>query len=372
MSRTLRFGRLALAASLATGLAHAEPMFLARQYTRCSTCHFSAAGGGLLTPYGRSLSREELSTTGRGTRGGAREHEFLFGALGEGSGPVSLGIDLRPSRFDVDFVGGSLERNLLMNAELQAAYAKGSWTLYASLGRQPLGSGTKVDSFEHWVGYQGAKGFGVRAGRFLPAYGVRLSDHTAFTRRGLGFDTFDQLYALELSHASERHLLQLSLGPGRADSILNDDGRRAFTATGRFQLDLSPRASVVLSGLMRDDAPRRPRNGSAGAALGFAPARRLSVWSEGNAQFQKGSSGAPAYTLLNETSFEAYRGVWLSFSPQLRTQLGRSSAGVVRTELGLSLLPRTHWNLRVAYYRDRDRVSDRVTRTWLAQLHLYL
>ena len=48
--------RTALRACLAVGLvcawatgAAAEPRFLAKQYTRCTTCHISPTGGGLLS-----------------------------------------------------------------------------------------------------------------------------------------------------------------------------------------------------------------------------------------------------------------------------------------------------------------------------------
>src|SRR5690349_7779815 len=75
----------------------AEPMFLAKQYTRCTPCHYWPTGGGLLTPYGRSLTRRELSTTGPGqpaapdaaaAQPGAAdttpgEESFLWGALGD-------------------------------------------------------------------------------------------------------------------------------------------------------------------------------------------------------------------------------------------------------------------------------------------------
>lgn len=91
--------------------AEAEPEFLSKQYTRCSTCHFSPTGGGLLTPYGRSLSKNELSSTGRSAPGVApgtsREQEFLMGLLGDSLGPVSVGIDLRPSHLDVRFPGAA-------------------------------------------------------------------------------------------------------------------------------------------------------------------------------------------------------------------------------------------------------------------------
>ena len=87
------------------GRAGAEPRFLSKQYNRCSSCHYSATGGGLLTPYGRSLSGQELSTTKRvatpsaaeGTVSG--EEAFLYDALGQALGPVQLGNRTRASNW---------------------------------------------------------------------------------------------------------------------------------------------------------------------------------------------------------------------------------------------------------------------------------
>ena len=362
---------------LGAGTAGAEPIFLARQYARCTTCHYSATGGGLLTPYGRSLSREEISTTGR-SHGAAPgpgqpgEEAFLWGALGNRLGGLNLGVELRPSHLDVRFPGGKVTRNLVMNADIAAAYRVNRWTVYGELGRQPRSVGTRVDSWEHWIGYQGEKGLGFRAGRFLPAYGIRFADHTTFSRRPLGFDTFDQVYGVEVSYTDDRHLLQVVAGPGRADSILHGDGRRAFTASGRLQMDLSSRTVLVLSGLFRGTSRSEARNGSTGVALGFAPVPRLSVWTQGDVQFHDGSSGPPAYSLVNETAFEVYRGIWVKLSPQIRTALGDTSGGVFRIAFELNLLPRTHWNVNLSHYHDRSRLNDIVTRTTLVQLHLYL
>jgi hypothetical protein len=368
---------MAAAAALALGAAdaRAESMFLSRQYTRCTTCHFSPTGGGLLTPYGRSLSHEELSTTGGSSAnaGDAREPRFLWGALGERlPHGLSLGLEMRPSHLDVNFPGGSVTRDFFMTADLIAAYRQGNWTAYAEVGRQPRSDGAKIDSYEYWVSHQSEKGLGVRAGRFTPAYGIRLADHTAFNRAPLGLDAYDQVFGLEVSHLSDRHLFQVSVGPGRADSILDRDGTRRFTGSARLQFDLNPRNVLVVSGLLRNASDVAPRSGIAGLAYGMAPAKRVSLWTQADVEFESGTSGAPAYTLFHETAFEVYRGVWLKFSPQLRTQQGNTSAGTFRTVFELDLLPRTHWNIGVSHYRDKDRESDLVSRTWLAQLHLYL
>ncbi len=64
--------------------------------------------------------------------------------------------------------------------------------------------------------------------------------------------------------------------------------------------------------------------------------------------------------------------MWLKFSPQFRTVSGRSSDGIFRMVFEADLLPRTHWNIDLSYYRDDSRSIDLVTHTLLAQLHMYL
>ena len=112
-----------LAATVLASWASAEPMFLAKQYTRCTACHYSPTGGGLLTPYGRLLSHRELSTTGptdaappsgdddEDRRG---EQAFLYGVLGNAPGSVHLGLEARPSHLGIGFPGGHQEMDLLM------------------------------------------------------------------------------------------------------------------------------------------------------------------------------------------------------------------------------------------------------------------
>ena len=358
-----------LAALALPSLAAAEPMFLSKQYTRCATCHFSPTGGGLLTAYGRSLSRQELSTTGAKT-GSTREHEFLFGAFGDRLGGLHLGVTFRPARLEVDFTGGSLSRSFVMNADVTAAFQKNGWTLYAEVGRQGRAARAEIDSFEHWVGYQSSRGLGFRAGRFLPAYGVKVADHTTFTRRSLGLDMNDQVYGLELSRSAERSLLQVTLGPGRAASLIDDDGTAGFTTSARAQFDLSGSKSLVVSGLHRASGDRVGSQTMGGLAFGIAPSRRWSLWTEGNVRSDEGGAGS-SYTLANETAFEVHRGLWLKFTPQIRTLPGDGGGGVFRAGAAIDWLPRTHVNVGVLYYRDKDRRSDAVTKTLLAQLHLY-
>ena len=375
--------RKALRAGLAVGLvcawasgAAAEPRFLAKQYTRCTTCHISPTGGGLLSAYGRSLSHRELSTTGAPmpSHGDMEpkpgEESFLWGAFGESLGPVQLGIEMRPSFLHYTFPGTSQDRNLLMNADVHAAVRAKDWLFYGQVGRELETEGHTLDSSEYWAGYQPEEGLGFRAGRFLPAYGVRFADHTSYNRSYLGLAQYDQVYGVEVSHTRGRYLTQVSLGPGRAESVIDDDGRAGFTATGRFQVDLGTRMVGAGSGLYRAESDIEPRLGSTGVAFGFAPTSRLTTWTQVDGQFRDASK--TAFVLVNETSLEVYRGIWLVVTPQARVGGGDTVPDLLRFGVGTVILPRTHFDVNVNYYRERNRTFDFTTQIFLAQLHLYL
>ncbi len=390
MRTTLLVAAAALA-TLSASAAWAEPLFLAKQYTRCTPCHYSPTGGGLLTPYGRLVSHRELSTTGASTTAKASpaagsdddphgEQAFLYGALGDALGPVHLGVEMRPSALRIGFPGGHQDMNFWMNVDLIAAVQKGGWTGYATAGREPPNSAERDGrtlteaafiSYEHWISYETAQGLRIRGGRFLPAYGVRFADHTTYSRSSLDLDRNDQIYGLEVSGTIGRSLVQAMVSPGKAEAILHDHGHRGFSTAGRWQLDLTPRATVVGSAFYRDSTDLDQKSGSAGGAFGFAPGARVSIWTEVDIDMHPAAVGGTSWVAVNETSVEAYRGVWLKISPQFRTSgSGPGSSDLRRLEFAANLLPRTHWNVNLAYYRDR--AFDATTTTLLAQLHLYL
>ena len=382
--RTLFF----LAAMVVATTAWADTTFLAKQYTRCTACHYSPTGGGLLTPYGRLLSTRELSTTGGSATAPAAdadddprgEQAFLYGALGDMLGRVHLGLEMRPSHLRIGFPGGHQDINLLMNLELTGAVEKNGWTAYGSIGREPPNSAVRNGrtlpdaafvSYEHWISFQTDGGFRMRAGRFLPAYGVRFADHTAYTRRDLDLDRNDQVYGIEVSGTMGPSLVQVMVSPGKAEAILHNRDDRGFSAAGRWQFDFSPRATIVGSGFYRQSTDVDPRSGAAGGALGFAPTARVTVWTEIDADVQSKAAGGVSWIVVNETSVEVYRGIWLRLSPQFRTAGEAPGApNLRRLVFGADILPRTHWNVNVSYYRDR--AFDISTSTLLLQLHLYL
>jgi hypothetical protein len=141
-------------------------------------------------------------------------------------------------------------------------------------------------SYEHWISYQIDDGFRIRAGRFLPAYGVRFADHTTYSRVDLDLDRNDQVYGLEVSGTIGPSLVQVMISPGKAESILHDRDHRGLSTAARWQFDLAPRATIVGSAFYRDSTGSDPHSGAVGAAFGIAPTSRMSIWTEVNANLQ--------------------------------------------------------------------------------------
>jgi hypothetical protein len=375
--RELLVGALFWIVFAVAGRAGAEPRFLSKQYTRCSSCHYSATGGGLLTPYGRSLSGQELAMTRRvnaqeTSQGGVSgEEAFLFGGPGAHLGPVQLGISLMPSHLHFESGAFSDGRNLLMNADIEGAYQQSGWTAYGEAGRMPAvgAEPATLYSREHWISYE-TRGVALKAGRYLPAYGIHFADHTAFNRGDLGFDKYDQIYGVEVSRTAEKSLLQISVSPGRAEDILYGHGRASFNTTGRVQMDISPKVVLVGSGLYRNASSLQARHGAAGGAVGLAPWRRLSIWTEGDA-LVRGADGGRSFVFANETAVEVVRGVWLKVSPQGLTGTAKVP-GVFRWNVGANLLPRAHFDVNLDAYVDKAKGSDEAFKVFLAQLRLFL
>jgi hypothetical protein len=304
---------------------------------------------------------------------GTGEAAPLYGALGDRLGAVQLGVDVRPSYLHVAVPGFTDARRILMNADLLGAYQANDWIFYGEVGRRPTDLGGGVYSYEYWAGREPSQGLGFRVGRFMPAYGIRFADHTSFNRSFLGFDRYDQVLGLEVSYTTNRALTQVSVSPGKADAVFDANGQtgqRRLTLTGREQFDLTPRTSLVVSGLFRDATTLDPRMGAFGLAGGYAPIARISTWTSLDVDMQSG--GRTSYIFVNETAVEAVRGLWLKVSPQIRTDPTGPYPGLFRLVLDADFLPRTHWNVEVSYYRDRDRRFEVTTSTVLTQLHLYL
>lgn len=259
----MRWGTLVVIA-LAAGTAHAYPQFqLSSGSAQCSQCHVSPAGGGLLTAWGQSEAGDTIARGGDGT--------FLHGAATLPDW-LLVGGDVRLAALAND-TGSSEGVELAvfpMQLDLSLGVAKGAWTVVGTIGaRGRVRSGASDDpsnpasevmepslanviiSREHYVMWRPeTQGAYVRAGRFATPYGLRLADHTAYVRRYLGFNLFEETYGANGGYIGEDWELHASAfvydplqGAARRD--VGGAVTVEKIATERLLLGASARASVA-------------------------------------------------------------------------------------------------------------------------------
>jgi hypothetical protein len=216
--RTLALGLLLLATAEAEP-AGAYPQYIAKGYARCSECHFSPNGGGMTTASGRGEIEAVLpDLLGPGwlerLSASANKEDPTGRAEGSPALQANFGVDSR-----LLFLRTSPEVGVApqwmaipMLAEAGAIAALGPWSLYATVSpriRSTAEHTYTAVSREHWLGFELDEVTTFRAGRMVLPFGLRMPDHTLYTREDFGFDKFDQSYAVawhRVTDASELHL----------------------------------------------------------------------------------------------------------------------------------------------------------------------
>ncbi|HET7501933.1 MAG TPA: hypothetical protein VFK02_13040 [Kofleriaceae bacterium] len=278
---------------LAGRRAEAYPEYQLSRDQTCTGCHLSPAGGGLLSENGYSVAE---STSQFGTA-----PEFMYGALPL-PGWLALGGDLRGALGELHTPDNAFAA-IPMQADLYLHATYKGVTAHVTVGARPAqwitGNGTPavLDRFwsrEHYLMWQqnegGSEGLYVRAGRFMPVFGLRFAEHPDYNRRYGGTPLYGDTYAAAVEYVTpgwEAHLTGF-LEDTLIDAVVHDSG-----GAGYFELRPSEQLAVGAEAMVTtSDGLARVRD-SATAKL-YLPSPEVLVQAE--LQFvhqQVNGSGAP-------------------------------------------------------------------------------
>lgn len=350
--------------------------------SRCTQCHFSPAGGGLINNYGRDAAGEELSTW-QGDGG------FLHGAADLPTW-LALGFDGRLAvvSHENGNPNGPLRALFPMQADAHLrVVVSGAFSLQATGGlrgqaraaNEPLGpdnprpiSASRAISREHFVMWRPAVlGPYVRAGRFYAPYGLRLSEHTAYVRRDLGFNLLEESYGLSggvVKRGWELHLT--AFGP----DFVREMGSREQGAAGMFEARLADAHAIGLHGRI---GLTENANRFAGGAFGktYVDAIRTLFMAQADVVHWRLSGGLPGRNQLvgyvGATVFPL-RGVWLSAYGELNQTDVQVKKSVTQAGTGqLNWFPYPHFEV-VLVGRIQAPDGQDAAKTGLFLLHYYL
>lgn len=240
--------------------AQAFPESVRYGYSNCSSCHVSPTGGGALTAYGREAAGEFLSTWGK-----PGEMAALQGAVQLPEG-LAIGGDVRGMALYRENQVLKEKWAFPMQADAEASY------------RLPLGLtvGASFGLYDQDAQLRRAylmanlnDYFYARVGRFFPAYGLLVPDHTSLIRKGLGFNQGRETLNVELGMIGE-------IGEIIVDPFVRESAQELSSeekgVSARAAAYIGGRSQVGLSALSLNGTVWRRHAVGAFAAVGFTKA----------------------------------------------------------------------------------------------------
>ncbi len=196
-------------------LARAYPSFIAYGYTSCLTCHFNPYGNGPLTDYGRALSATTISS--RPFYASKVTTDEDLGNQSGFLGSTNLGDHIRPafdfrrlllvSRLDKDRKINIYQMQADANIVLKFGEDKYYFSGTIGYAPDPQGAPTTQDhliSREHYIGARLNDHWGLYTGFADVLYGIRVPDHTAYSRMKTSLAQNDQVHGVFTHYTDDK------------------------------------------------------------------------------------------------------------------------------------------------------------------------
>lgn len=361
---------------LVTLLAHKSwgfPENVRHGYFTCIACHVSPSGGGVLTPYGKSVSSELMSTWGTAKRSGF----FFTNNEDESKNPPWFRANafLRGVQVRRDTPSVESARFIPMQADLETGVDYEKWAAIVALGfrsKDPRES-TDLNEFfsrRHYVLYRATDSLALRAGKFMFSFGLNMPDHIMAIRRGLGWDQGNDSYNLETSYFTEKSssiLTWIDNSP-EEESRQKDKGvalNQSFFVGEDSRLGIS----VFSGGQSSFDKT------VFGPYWTWSLTKKLFLNSEffyQNKRFKNPSNTEKGYATFHRLGYEAHKGI-IPFIQMDRSYLDDSD----RTSqfdsygVGFQWLPYPHFEALTFIGKEKAYDTDATDLAWL-MLHIYL
>jgi hypothetical protein len=347
--------------------AFAFPEMIREGYANCTACHLSPSGGGVLTPYGRELSKEILSTWSKDG-----EQAYIYG-LAKVEEPWLLGGDIRWLQALVNTSTAETARSILMQADAEFAYNSKSWAVDVSLGRQEMGRGQgRFFSRRYYVMGRFSDQLSLRAGRFDKSFGVNEPDHTTLVRSGLGFAQDTETVNAELAWLDEQWAVNLTYVYGQFVPEWSTARDQGFALNASYYFLESQK--VGLGVYQGEDTSRTRWAYGPWAVLSLN--KKLFLLSEfffQNQTTKATDAKATGFVTSHRLGYEAHPGV-VAFLTAERADLTPRVANSASDAwgLGVQFFPRPHFEFVGAFKRQMVLDSKQFSNMFYLLAHYYL
>ena len=344
----------------------------------CVSCHVSPSGGGMLTSYGRVFAVEKLSTWHF-----VGEERPLYGLMPT-TNTVTIGGDSRWMSYQSKSDTSQLSKFWRMQSDLSIGGHYGPVWLSVTGGTKPAGPfddqsehqqatlrgyAARVDLFSEHVT--------VRAGLFMPKYGLMIEDHTAFIRSVTGLGPTAEQTQIEATYQADQFEVTAAGlivdnsndRKGRSRAGVNLGG--AVFLAGRHRLNLN-----LLSTSLTQDG-----NQSQQTAFGTSGTLTLTRIFYGmyevdrvtNSQSQSGSTQTTAMmTSYLRAAAHVFKGVDPFVQHEyLNSDVSQSNAVTQKLGGGANWYPRPHFQMEGRVFRITQAATNSSSTESDMVLHYY-
>lgn len=365
----MKYLLIAISAILSSYSVYAFPELVRHGYVNCTSCHISPNGGGALTPYGRTLAEDVLSTWHRENEG-----QVLYNAITLPQWLILSG-DFRAMQSMRDTPTARDKQFIVMQGDLEAVGSYDRFSLLATIGKSEKQNAKNAEealvSHRHFLMYRPNDELFFRLGRFEPSYGLNLQDHSILIRRGIGWDQNTETYNLELAWLSGQFDLFVDAIFGRPD---NRDLKKetGFALKGSWNAGDSYKVGVNYFYGSKETQTRH-LFGPYGM-LGFT--KRLILLAEIDFQKSLPNSGVDTFgwVHLYQLDYEVSQGVHVYLQEQYQLLDFKNPDSALNSHgIGFQWFPRPHFELDGQYQKLKilAQGTDYQDFLWLI-LHYYL
>jgi hypothetical protein len=383
----LRF--LILPLLLASGLkAAAYPNYISYGYHSCVSCHYNPMGNGPLTDYGKAVASTELTDRVFWPKSIADNDEKINDLTGFFFSKPTVDW-LRPSAsyrglyLETDPGKGS-QKSRWINMDASAALVAKFFTddkliLVGSISYAPspiaeASSGKSFKNYrtrEHYIGYRFSPDFGIYAGLMDKAFGIRVPDHTAFSRTVTRLDQDDQTHGVLLHYLTD--VFELAVQPFVGNLVQEKNLR---------QQGVTAQTGIFLGDTTRLGASYANSKSEFLAETMYSVDARAGFGSSNSLLFELGQvQSTPAGGKKSTDRYVFLQNQWLlrrGLSPLLTAELLqpdiKANGEIYRFGPGIQYFPTYRVELRADIYDTRERSSAAYSDdSWMitGQVHLW-
>ncbi len=327
--------------------AHAFPEMLRHHYVNCNACHVNPNGGGLLTEYGRGMAGEVLSTWQY-----ENESLFLHGLIKPDKMPkfLNIGGDIRAVQVHRETKQVREGRYVLMQTSVETGLTAGPITAVGALGRPDSENHIQGGITRYYLLGNLSDSMQVKAGRFLPAFGINDPHHILVTRQALGFGFGSERNAVEAHYSGEQWHAAAGVSKSRLDSAVAQEERAVSLQVEKFFLD----SYRVGFSLWKGESDQQKRwLWSLHAMLGFTEHFYFLAETTWQKKMSLLAAGLPYQTGIfhfGRLGYEVYKGIHIFGLENIsQTVLSDPSSLMVQLGGGTVWYPRPHLEFELVY-----------------------